>query len=134
MLCSDLTRRVREVYGGDAEIETLDMHLPEVARRALSLGIRQVPAALIDGRLAGEGDYESREEAGGPGPAGTSSLDPGDQVLARSGRYAGQVGEVEGVFHHDVAGRRREIVWVRFKDRTVEGFAATSLLKKGGKK
>ncbi len=36
-----------------AKIEVLDMHRPEVAAKARQYGIRNVPAVVIDGTLAG---------------------------------------------------------------------------------
>ena len=34
------------------EVTLLDMHQPEVAARANSLGIERVPAVIVDGKLA----------------------------------------------------------------------------------
>lgn len=58
-----------------------------------------------------------------------AALGRGDRVLIRYGRFAGRVGEVEDVFRD--AGRKREVVWVRFRDRAVEGFDPKNLLRKG---
>lgn len=55
----------------------------------------------------------------------------GDRVLVRYGRFAGRVGEVEDVFRREHAGRERDVVWVRFGDRSVEGFDPKNLVKKG---
>jgi hypothetical protein len=65
-------------------------------------------------------------EAGGSG-----GLKRDDRVLVRYGRFAGRVGRVEDVFSREDAGRRYEVVWVRFDDRSVEGFDPKNLLKKG---
>jgi ribosomal protein L24 len=55
----------------------------------------------------------------------------GDRVLVRYGRFAGRVGEVEDVFRREDAVRERDVVWVRFGDRSVEGFDPKNLVKKG---
>ena len=69
-----------------------------------------------------------------PHPAGGAELKQGDRVLVRYGRHAGRVGVVEVVFRHERAGREFELVWVRFEDRTVDGFNPKHLMKEGGKK
>ena len=55
----------------DEDCYVLDMKEPSVARRAKSLGIRSVPAVVIDGKLAdcctGRGPEESVLRAGGLG-------------------------------------------------------------------
>ena len=55
----------------------------------------------------------------------------GERVLVRYGRFAGRVGEVEDVFRREDAGRERDVVWVRFGDRSVEGFDPKNLVKQG---
>ena len=55
----------------------------------------------------------------------------GDRVLVRYGRFAGRVGEVEDVFRREDAGRARDVVWVRFGNRAVEGFDPKNLVKRG---
>jgi KOW motif-containing protein len=60
-----------------------------------------------------------------------AGLRRGDRVLVRYGRFAGRVGEVEDVFRREDAGRERDVVWVRFGDRSVEGFDPKNLVKKG---
>lgn len=60
-----------------------------------------------------------------------AGLRRGDRVLVRYGRFAGRVGEVEDVFRREHAGRERDVVWVRFGDRSVEGFDPKNLVKKG---
>lgn len=64
-------------------------------------------------------------------PAGAACPGRGDRVLVRYGRFAGRVGEVEDVFRREEAGRSRDVVWVRFRDRAVEGFDPRNLLRKG---
>lgn len=63
--------------------------------------------------------------------AGAPGLGRGDKVLIRYGRFAGRVGEVEDVFRRGDAGRKSEVVWVRFRDRAVEGFDPKNLLRRG---
>lgn len=63
-------------------------------------------------------------------PVGAAGLGRGDRVLVRYGRFAGRVGEVEDVFRRDDAGRQKVVVWVRFRDRAVEGFDPKNLLRK----
>ncbi len=64
-------------------------------------------------------------------PATAAGLRRGDRVLIRYGRYAGRVGEVEDVFRREDAGRKNDVVWVRFRDRAVEAFDPKNLVKKG---
>ena len=53
------------------EIKVLDMHDPHVADQARNLGVRSVPAVVIDGKLAdcyaGRGPYEAILKAAGLG-------------------------------------------------------------------
>ena len=62
--------------------------------------------------------------------AGATGLKRGDRVLVRYGRFAGLIGEVEDLFRQEGAGRKYEVVWVRFPNRTVEGFDPKNLLRK----
>jgi hypothetical protein len=71
------------------------------------------------------------KEVGHVIPAVATGLGRGDRVLVRYGRFAGRVGEVVDVFRREVAGRKRDVVWVRFRDRAVEGFDPKNLLPKG---
>lgn len=64
-------------------------------------------------------------------PAKPAVLKRGDRVLVRYGRFAGRVGEVEDVFLREDAGRKHDVVWVRFGDRAVECFDPKNLMKKG---
>ena len=43
---------VRSIACPDCDVSVLDMHDPQVARRAQALGVRSVPAVAIDGKLA----------------------------------------------------------------------------------
>jgi hypothetical protein len=60
-----------------------------------------------------------------------AGLGRGDRVLVRYGRFAGRVGEVDDVFRREDAGRKRDVVWVRFRDRVVEAFDPKNLLPRG---
>lgn len=51
-VCEETIKLVNDIACGSCEIAVLDMHDPTVAERARSLGIRSVPAVLIDGELA----------------------------------------------------------------------------------
>lgn len=50
--CLETVELVNRVACSSCEISVLDMNQPEVAQRAKSLGIRSVPAVVIDGKLA----------------------------------------------------------------------------------
>lgn len=50
--CQKTVELVRSLACPSCEVALLDMQDPQVARRAETLGIRSVPAVLVDGRLA----------------------------------------------------------------------------------
>jgi len=50
--CTDTIELVRNMVCGSCSVEVLDMHDPGVAARARDLGIRSVPAVVIDGKIA----------------------------------------------------------------------------------
>jgi len=50
--CDDAVNLVKRVACASCEVIVLDMHQPEVAARAKSLGIERVPAVVVDGKLA----------------------------------------------------------------------------------
>ena len=50
--CTEVTDLVEQAACPSCDIVVLDMHDPAVARRATALGIRSVPAVVIDGVLA----------------------------------------------------------------------------------
>lgn len=50
--CDDAIALVRAQACPSCEVRILDMKAPEVADRAKDLGVRRVPAVVIDGRLA----------------------------------------------------------------------------------
>jgi len=63
--------RIDEIACPSCEVTTLDMDAPGVAERAGALGIRSLPAVVIDGKLAdcctGEGVDEDTLKAAGLG-------------------------------------------------------------------
>lgn len=69
--CEETIQLVNRVACPSCEISILDMKDPQVARRAKSLGIRSVPAVVIDGKLAdcctGRGPDEATLRAAGLG-------------------------------------------------------------------
>jgi glutaredoxin 3 len=69
--CEDTIELVNRVACPSCEVTVLDMRNPEIARRAKSLGIRSVPAVVINGQLAdccaGRGPDEQMLRAAGLG-------------------------------------------------------------------
>lgn len=51
-VCVGAVHQIRNKACSSCEIEILDMADPHVAKRAMELGIRSVPAVVIDGKLA----------------------------------------------------------------------------------
>jgi glutaredoxin len=51
--CQETIDLVNEVACPSCEVRILDMKDAEIAKRAKQLGIRSVPAVVIDGKLAG---------------------------------------------------------------------------------
>jgi hypothetical protein len=70
-ICTETVEMVMRAACPSCEITILDMREPDVARRAKSLGIRSVPAVVIDGALAecctGRGPDEATLRAAGLG-------------------------------------------------------------------
>jgi DNA-directed RNA polymerase subunit RPC12/RpoP len=70
-VCEEAVERVSRLACPSCEVRVLEMRDPEVIRRARSLGIRSVPAVVIDGRLAdccsGRGPDEAALRAAGIG-------------------------------------------------------------------
>ena len=70
-VCKDAVEMVKRISCQDCEINVLDMKDHAVAERAKSLGIRSVPAVVIDGKLAdccaGSGHDEAILKAAGIG-------------------------------------------------------------------
>lgn len=50
--CDETVERVQRLACPSCEVTVLDMHDDVVARRARELGIRTVPAVVVDGELA----------------------------------------------------------------------------------
>ncbi len=50
--CEDTVKLVESIACPSCDITVLDMKQDEVAERAKSLGVRSVPAVVIDGKLA----------------------------------------------------------------------------------
>ena len=69
--CDETVAKIKALACSSCEIVTLDMHDPNVARRAKELGIKSVPAVAIDGKLAdccaGRGPDEATLRAAGLG-------------------------------------------------------------------
>ena len=70
-VCDDTVKLVNNLACPSCEVNVLDMKTPEVAERAKTLGIRSVPAVVIDGKLAdcctGRGPDEATLKAAGIG-------------------------------------------------------------------
>lgn len=71
--CEETVHLVNQAACPSCEVSVLDMRDPNVASRAKSLGIRSVPAVVIDGKLAdccaGRGPDEATLRAAGLGQA-----------------------------------------------------------------
>lgn len=71
--CQDTIAMVKRAACPSCDVSVLDMNDPNVASRAKSLGIRSVPAVVIDGKLAdcctGRGPDEATLRAAGLGVA-----------------------------------------------------------------
>ena len=70
-VCQETVALVNKVACPSCEVSVLDMNDPKVSSRAKSLGIRSVPAVVIDGKLAdcctGRGPDEATLRAAGLG-------------------------------------------------------------------
>ena len=51
-ICADIVEKIHASACSFCEIRVLDVRDPQVAQRARELGIRVVPAVVIDGKLA----------------------------------------------------------------------------------
>lgn len=51
--CADVVTLVKSLTCPSCEVEVLDMRDMAVAQRAKALGVRSVPAVVIDGQIAG---------------------------------------------------------------------------------
>jgi hypothetical protein len=70
-VCQETVTWVQQIACPSCDVSILDMNDPNVARRAKVLGIRSVPAVVIDGKLAdccqGRGPDEATLRAAGLG-------------------------------------------------------------------
>jgi glutaredoxin len=70
-VCEDTIALINRIACPSCELEILDLRDASVAKRARSLGIRSVPAVVVDGRLAsccqGRGPDEPSLKAAGIG-------------------------------------------------------------------
>jgi hypothetical protein len=70
-VCEDTIALINSIACPSCEVEILDMHQPDAARKAKRYGVRSVPAVAVDGRLAdccaGRGPEESQLRAAGIG-------------------------------------------------------------------
>jgi len=68
-VCNEAVDLIRRLACDECEISVLDMHDAQVAKRAKELGVRSIPAVVLDGRLAscctGGGIDESSLRAAG---------------------------------------------------------------------
>jgi glutaredoxin 3 len=51
-VCDEAIQTVKSIACDSCDVEVLDMNKDDVAARAKQLGIRSVPAVVIDGKLA----------------------------------------------------------------------------------
>ncbi len=62
-VCEQTEQLVKQIACNSCQVEVLDMHDADVAKRAEGLGIKSVPAVVIDGKVAsccaGRGPDES---------------------------------------------------------------------------
>ena len=69
--CEETVQLVNQIACPSCEVSVLDMNDPSVAKRSTSLGIRSVPAVVVDGKLAdccaGRGPDEATLRAAGLG-------------------------------------------------------------------
>ena len=70
-VCNDAVEMAKQIACQDCEVNVLNMKDPVIANRAKSLGIRSIPAIVIDGKLAdccaGRGPDEASLKAAGLG-------------------------------------------------------------------
>lgn len=51
-VCEDTIALINKIACPSCEVEILDMHRPEVSKKAKQYGIRSVPAVVVNGKLA----------------------------------------------------------------------------------
>jgi len=70
-VCEDTVILINKIACPSCEVEILDMHKPDVAKKAKQYGVRSVPAVVVDGKLAdccaGRGPDEGQLRAAGIG-------------------------------------------------------------------
>jgi glutaredoxin len=70
-VCLETVEMINRIVCPSCEVSILDMNKPEVSEKARNLGIRSVPAVVIDGKLAnccsGRGPDEATLRAAGVG-------------------------------------------------------------------
>jgi len=70
-VCKETVDLVNRIKCDSCEVTVLDMHDPNVSDRAKALGIRSVPAVVVDGKIAhccaGRGPDEAALRAAGVG-------------------------------------------------------------------
>jgi len=70
-VCEDTIALINKIACPSCEVEILDMHKPEVAKKARQYGVKSVPAVAINGKLAdccaGRGPDEGQLRAAGIG-------------------------------------------------------------------
>ena len=70
-VCEDTITLINNIACPSCEVEILDMHRPEVAKKAKAYGVRSVPAVVVNGVLAdccaGRGPDERQLRAAGIG-------------------------------------------------------------------
>ena len=70
-VCEQTVELVKQIACDSCQVEVLDMHDTEVAKRAEGLGIKSVPTVAIDGKVAsccaGRGPDEATLRAAGLG-------------------------------------------------------------------
>lgn len=70
-VCEDTIALINKIACPSCEVEILDMHKPEVSKKAKQYGVRSVPAVVVNGKLAdccaGSGPDEGQLRAAGIG-------------------------------------------------------------------
>ena len=51
--CEPTVQLIKSIACPSCDVQVLDMHQPDVAAKAKNYGVKQVPAVVIDGKLAG---------------------------------------------------------------------------------
>ena len=51
-ICNEVVEMVKKNICPSCDVSVLDMHKPEVSERAKKLGIKSIPAVVIDGKVA----------------------------------------------------------------------------------